>query len=109
MPSMEFTRIRPPPREEAFTTTVRPRSPMRVMTAVLGWASRRSTVWMRTSIRASRASWRLRGMPGSSGFMASSPATMALSVPWPAPVAAKEPWRAMLARAGWKPSSFRPT
>ena len=24
-------------------------------------------------------------MPGSSGFMASSPATMALSVPWPAP------------------------
>ena len=92
--------MRPPPREEALTTTVRPRSPIKVSTAVLGWASRRSTVWMLTCILASLASWKLWGMSGSSGFMASSPATMALSVPCPAPVAAKEPCSPISARAG---------
>ena len=46
-------------------------------------------------------------MRRSSGFMPSSPATRARSVPWPGPVSAKEPCRWILASTGSSPSSVR--
>ena len=105
-PSMEVTRMRPPPTEAAdrFNRRVGPSS---ARTAVLGWAARSSTGWMLNASPACSARAKLSGRRGSSGFMPSSPATMARSVPWPRPVVAKLPYSPMSARTGASPKSWR--
>ena len=101
--------MRPPPRDEAETDKVCPERSVKWRTAVLGWASRSSTVRIDTSIPASLAIRKLWGRLGSSGAISSRPATMARSVPWPAPVDAKDPWSKISAWAGWLPSRCRAT
>ena len=72
-----------------------------------GLAGRSATGWRAKSSPASRARAKLSGRRGSSGFMPSSPATMARSVPWPRPVVAKLPYSPMSARTGASPRSWR--
>ena len=104
---MAHTCTRPPPREEAVTSSRFPAASSTRSNTVLGWAPRRAARPRVSSIPAASASSKERGSRASSGRIPSRPATSARSVPWPVPVAAKEPWSSSSARRGVLPSSLR--
>ena len=79
-PSMEVTRMRPPPTEAAVRFQGAGARPARSGLPRVGWAERSSTGWMEKCSPAFWARAKLSGRRGSSGFMPSSPATMARSV-----------------------------
>ena len=107
IPSSRLTRIRPPPREAACTSRVRPSAEETRRMAVFGCASFKLILWNVKVSPASAANEKLSGMRISSGCMPSSPAISARSVPCPVPVAAKEPEREISACTGAVPRSRR--